>query len=370
MKKPKGTVTSFDKIYSFFYKNSLLLKGANISKDVVLCFGCKLRGKKIKIGSHTVIGRNVSISADSINIGKNCLFYPNSILFSNNSFELGYRGKISRNCIFRANNIIIGNDLWCNEEVRIGEGGWNQNTGNITIGNHQFIGPRSTINLSEEVYIGGYGGLGVETSIYTHGAGHGQPMTEGYYAEQSKVVIEKNVSILSRALILPGVKIHYGATIAANSVVTRDVESNKLIGGIPGKAIGSSKKEISDEKRERIILDILTEGLNIEWAINGGSYTTKFNNKTIIFDYDSKIKNEISENSIIITYNNEEENNNFRRNYTVIDLKNLVIKGVASAESEKIRDKLRRKGLILSFDDYTPFLLNYDFFIESYIELI
>lgn len=52
-----------------------------------------------------------------------------------------------------------------------------------------------------------------------------------------KIEIGKNVWIGANATICQGVKIGDGAVIAAGSVVTKDVEKNTLVGGIPAKFI-------------------------------------------------------------------------------------------------------------------------------------
>lgn len=56
-----------------------------------------------------------------------------------------------------------------------------------------------------------------------------------------KVVIENNVWIGERAIILPGVKIGSGAIIAANAVVTKDVPAMCIAAGIPAKVVKEIK---------------------------------------------------------------------------------------------------------------------------------
>ncbi len=51
------------------------------------------------------------------------------------------------------------------------------------------------------------------------------------------IVIENNVWIGGRSVILPGVTVREGAVIAAGSVVTRDVEPYKIVGGNPARII-------------------------------------------------------------------------------------------------------------------------------------
>lgn len=51
------------------------------------------------------------------------------------------------------------------------------------------------------------------------------------------IVIEKNVWIGGRSVILPGVTIGEGAVVAAGSVVTKDIAPYKIVGGNPARVI-------------------------------------------------------------------------------------------------------------------------------------
>lgn len=55
--------------------------------------------------------------------------------------------------------------------------------------------------------------------------------------------IEDKVWLGSNVTVLPGVTIGEGAIVAAGAVVTKDVESNTIVGGVPAKII----KRISDD---------------------------------------------------------------------------------------------------------------------------
>ena len=49
----------------------------------------------------------------------------------------------------------------------------------------------------------------------------------------------KNVWIGSNAVVLPGVTIGDGAIVAAGAVVSKDIEENLIVGGVPAQKIKS-----------------------------------------------------------------------------------------------------------------------------------
>ena len=54
---------------------------------------------------------------------------------------------------------------------------------------------------------------------------------------EGPVIIEDDVWIGEGAMIMPNVHIGKGAIIAANSVVTHDVQAYTIVGGVPAKVI-------------------------------------------------------------------------------------------------------------------------------------
>jgi acetyltransferase-like isoleucine patch superfamily enzyme len=61
--------------------------------------------------------------------------------------------------------------------------------------------------------------------------------------ENKPVIIGDDVWIGCRSIILKGVKIGNGAIIAAGSVVTKDVPSRSVVGGVPARIIQQKKTE-------------------------------------------------------------------------------------------------------------------------------
>lgn len=76
------------------------------------------------------------------------------------------------------------------------------------------------------------------------------PMNRQGSAENKTVIIEDDVWLGCRVLILPGVRIGTGAVIGAGAVVTKDVPPYAIVGGVPAKVIryrtGKQKEEAEE----------------------------------------------------------------------------------------------------------------------------
>ena len=113
---------------------------------------------------------------------------------------------------------------------------------NISIGNNSVINKRVLLDArGGQILIGNNVDIAQETNIWTleHNVHDDFHRTKG-----GDVIIEDYVWIASRVTILPGVTIGKGAVIASNSVVTKDVPSMAIVGGIPAKVIGERKSKL------------------------------------------------------------------------------------------------------------------------------
>jgi acetyltransferase-like isoleucine patch superfamily enzyme len=64
------------------------------------------------------------------------------------------------------------------------------------------------------------------------------PHSDYHDVKHGDVIIEENVWIASRVIILPGVTIGKGSVIAAGAVVTKSIPPMSIAGGVPAKVIG------------------------------------------------------------------------------------------------------------------------------------
>lgn len=113
--------------------------------------------------------------------------------------------------------------------------------GVLTIGNGCTINRYSRIVCHERINIGRNVTIAQFVSILDHD--HGYEMTEAglrlHDYTIAPVTIGNNVWISDKVTILKGVNIGNNVIIAANSVVTKDIESNVIAGGIPAKVLKS-----------------------------------------------------------------------------------------------------------------------------------
>jgi len=116
----------------------------------------------------------------------------------------------------------------------------------VEIGNNSDIGLNAYITgigAGGELIIGDNVIMGPEVVILTLGHYYNDINTpinqQGYFA--TKVIIEDDVWIGTRVIILPGVKIGKGSIVGAGAVITKDVPPYTVVGGVPAKIIKRRK---------------------------------------------------------------------------------------------------------------------------------
>lgn len=125
---------------------------------------------------------------------------------------------------------------------------------NVTIGDHSSVGKNVCFNsLLAKVIIGNHVVL-ADDILFVSG-NHRFDIVGKYINEitnkekrpedDQDIIVEDDVWIGSRVIILKGVTIGRGSVIAAGSVVTKNVEPYSIVGGVPAKLI---RKRFTDEQ--------------------------------------------------------------------------------------------------------------------------
>lgn len=136
--------------------------------------------------------------------------------------EINSRKKVLKNFLIMMMCKVIPDVEWKNRVYR--------KTGMKIGKNVSLFGSNFDIFFPELIEIGDGSVVGNKTSILTH-----EFLPGGW--RKGPIKICKNVTIGTMTVILPGVEIGDGATVAAYSLVNRNVEPGTLVGGVPIKRI-------------------------------------------------------------------------------------------------------------------------------------
>lgn len=110
---------------------------------------------------------------------------------------------------------------------------------NIKIGDNSSIGVRC--ELVGNVEIGKNVMMGPEVIFYTQNhqfRDKNKTIMEQGYEKEEKIIVEDDVWIGRRVIILPGVTIKKGTVIGAGAIVTKTFPEYSIIAGNPAKVIG------------------------------------------------------------------------------------------------------------------------------------
>jgi len=125
----------------------------------------------------------------------------------------------------------------CGKNVNVERGAWFGY--NLEIGDNSGIGVNAQLYTAGGIVIGDNVMMGPDVVILTQNHRYDditRPMREQGY-ERAPVIIEDDVWIGTRVIVLPGVRIGQGSIIAAGAVVTRDIPPFSVVGGNPAKVI-------------------------------------------------------------------------------------------------------------------------------------
>jgi len=207
------SLTKKDKWIILFEKGICIIRGINYRLWLKKCKGflfvgqgCKLRFlHNISVGKTIIIGDHVEINGlclKGISIGNNVSIHRNTII----------------DCTGVLSN--IGEGLWIGNNVGIAQNCFIQVRGFVKIGSNSMFGPGSSL-FSEN---------------------HCHDFTDVPMIRQPTIrkgiVVEEDVWVGAKAMILDGVTIGKGSIIAAGCIVLHDIPPYSIVAGVPGKIIG------------------------------------------------------------------------------------------------------------------------------------
>jgi len=155
--------------------------------------------QNIMYGLITLLTR-ISLKLMGVRFGKNLTAFFVTTIESPSNIVIGNNVWMSKNVAFYASNgVIIGNDVIIAKDV------------SFISSNHAFN--RLDVRINEQ----------------------------GYSVKSDPIVIEDDVWVGEKAIILKSVRVGTGAVIGAGAVVTKEVPAHSVVAGNPAKIIAHRK---------------------------------------------------------------------------------------------------------------------------------
>ena len=138
-----------------------------------------------------------------------------------------------RSTLLRINGARVGRRCFIRGGLQV------QESFRFVIGDDVFINSGCVFDGSAPIEIGNRVQFGFQVTLVTGDHRIGPPAGRAGEHHARSVCIGDGAWIGARAVILPGVTIGKGAVVAAGAVVTRDVEANSLVAGVPARVVRS-----------------------------------------------------------------------------------------------------------------------------------
>jgi acetyltransferase-like isoleucine patch superfamily enzyme len=253
----------------------------------------------------------------SLKLGKDVKIHPTATINVEHGF-IGDRSIIRANAVIDGREVRIGNESIIEEYAHIGGGSCFDPTSILEVGDFFHLGKFAMLNQGRGVRIGHEVACGLGTRVFTHGAY--LSAWDGFPAQWGPVSIGNRV-FLSNAIVNPNVSIGDNVCVASGSVVTRDLPSGCMAGGVPCRIIKENiyPRKLSYDEKQLLFDRIFSESVQI--------YKSKYKQHKIKISYE-----QIDEDVFSIAE-------------TTFDLAKRTIDGAANEISEVLKNQLRRNGI-------------------------
>ncbi len=116
---------------------------------------------------------------------------------------------------------------------------------NLKIGNGTIIGENTILDASRGIKLGENVNISSRASLYSLQHDYRDPNFDCTKDNSGEIIIEDRVWIGPQVIVLPNVRIGEGSVVAGGAVVTNDIPSFEVWGGVPAKKIGERPKDIN-----------------------------------------------------------------------------------------------------------------------------
>jgi acetyltransferase-like isoleucine patch superfamily enzyme len=193
-------------------------------------------GKNVTVGDFTIVHDNV-VLGDDVTIESHCVIGHPTPLAEGKPLVIGDGALIRSHSVFYEGST-FGPELRTGHRVTVREkltAGINLQIGTLcdfqghaTIGD--YVRTHSNVHIGHMTTIGNY----VWIFPYTVFTNDPHPPSDGFHVG---VTVEDFAVVATMVCIMPGLRIGTRSLVGAHSLVTRDVEPDTVVGGVPAKRL-------------------------------------------------------------------------------------------------------------------------------------
>jgi acetyltransferase-like isoleucine patch superfamily enzyme len=153
--------------------------------------------------------------------------------------QIGAQTYLSKNTnVTWPHQVKLGNNCRLEHNIYFHYDGIYSKGPSICIGNNVFIGNNSEFNISEKITIGNNCLIAAGCRFIDHNHGTKKSiLIRNQLAPKQEIILENDVWLGCNVIVLKGVHIGKGAVVAAGSIVTKNIPSYEIWGGVPAKFI-------------------------------------------------------------------------------------------------------------------------------------
>jgi len=157
------------------------------------------------------------------------------------AWPLGAGGRL-RTWLYRAAGIAVGRGTLIAGPIQFGMTGDPRR--NLRVGARCFLNSPLFVDAAAPVTVGDGVSIGHHSVLVTTDHALGTADFRAGEIQAAPITIEDGAWIAAGVMLLPGVTVGRGAVVAAGAVVTKDVASHTLVGGVPAKFIRRLEPEL------------------------------------------------------------------------------------------------------------------------------
>jgi acetyltransferase-like isoleucine patch superfamily enzyme len=201
-------------------------------------------GEGVELGEGSVIVAPQVVLEDGVRIG------PRANVRCEEVVAFGELTQLGPDFELLCRRAFLGRGIWGGRSIRFGGGGHRDPWAVLAVGDLTFLGDEAFVNVCRPVLLGREVFLTMRSMIVTHNIGHS--VLEGFENRFAPVVVEDRAQVGLGAVVYAGCRIGAEAIVASNSYVTGDVPAGTFAIGVPAKATGNARHELSRSRQVEV----------------------------------------------------------------------------------------------------------------------